>query len=80
MERPEGAGRKVGWDRGGVAVAASQGGWNDRQTRLMVVGVAQQGVAAEAVSAVVIGSGMPFTAPLNAGVRRLNSAPMLVLG
>ena len=69
MERPAGADRQVCWEREVVAVVASQGGWGNRLARLMVTGVAQQSVAAEAVSAVVISSGMPFTAPLNAGVR-----------
>jgi hypothetical protein len=71
MERPEGADRKVCWDREGVAVAASQGGWKDCQPRLRGGGDAQQSVAAEAVRAVGIGSGMPFTAPLNASVMPL---------
>ena len=70
MERPEGAGGRC-WRPGEVvAVEGSKGGWGKRQARLKVRGGAQQGVAAEAVSAVVIGSGMPLTAPLNAGVRR----------
>ena len=72
-ERPEGAGRRYCRHREVVAVVASQGGWGNRLARLMVGGVAQQSVAAEAVSAVVIGSGMPFTAPLNAGVRLTRS-------
>ena len=70
MERPEGAGGRGCRPREVVAVEASKGGCGKRLARLKVRGDAQQSVAAEAVSAVVIGSGMPLTAPLNAGVRR----------
>jgi hypothetical protein len=52
------------------AVGGNNGEWHERLVRVKVADVAQQSVAAEAVSAAVIGSGMPFTAPLNAGVRR----------